>query len=67
MFKIDVIGAKYGDCLVVNYGDHAAPKRILIDGGPPGVYRRHLRPYLRDLRAEEGQDKPLEFELASAT
>ncbi len=64
MFEIDVLGSKHGDCLVVNFGDSQAPKRILIDGGPPGVYRRFLRPYLRALKAQAGGHEPPEFELA---
>lgn len=64
MFKIDAISAKHGDCLIIHYGDPDRPRRVLVDGGPGGVYRRHLRPRLKELRAEDGRDRPVEFELA---
>ena len=63
MFKIDVVGARHGDCLIFHFGDCSPPSRILIDGGPSGVYRRHLRPRLREIRKEDGRDEPVEFEL----
>ena len=64
MFEIDVLGSKHGDCLVINYGDVNDPKRILVDGGPPGAYRRFLRPYLRALKSQSTDQKPPVFELA---
>ena len=64
MFAIDVIGAKHGDCLIISYGDAANPRRILVDGGPPGTYKRHLRPRLMEIKEERGNDGPVEFELA---
>jgi len=33
MFSVEMLPAKRGDCLWIEYGDAAAPKRILIDGG----------------------------------
>lgn len=63
MFKIDVIGARHGDCLILHYGDTVPPKRILIDGGPSKVYRQHLRPRLKEIRKEDGLGEPVEFEL----
>lgn len=62
MLKLEVLGAKHGDCLIIHYGAEASPRRILVDGGPPGVYLRHLRPRLFELRDENG--KPPIFELA---
>lgn len=64
MLKLEVVAAKHGDCLILHYGKEARPRRILIDGGPPGVYRRHLRPRLKELREESGVDRPVKFELA---
>ena len=32
MFRLEVLPARYGDCLWIEYGDAAAPRRILIDG-----------------------------------
>lgn len=64
MFRIDVLGSRHGDCLVIHYGNSIPPRRILVDGGPHRVYRRFLRPYLRDLRDAEDPDRPVDFELA---
>lgn len=33
MFSLDMMPAAYGDALWIEYGDSAAPRRILIDGG----------------------------------
>lgn len=38
MFKIDMLKAGWGDCLWIEYGDPADPKRILIDGGITATY-----------------------------
>ena len=38
MFTIEMLPAAYGDCLWVEYGDRAAPRRILIDGGISSGY-----------------------------
>ncbi|MEM1272795.1 MAG: hypothetical protein AAGF88_03205 [Pseudomonadota bacterium] len=61
MLQIDVLGARHGDCLVVNYGEETALRRILIDGGPPGVYNETIGPYLA---AQRDGDQPPKFELA---
>ena len=37
MFKVHAIQASFGDCLILEYGTAAAPKYVLIDGGPPGA------------------------------
>ena len=34
MFKIEMWPAGHGDCLYIEYGEPAAPKRVLIDAGP---------------------------------
>ena len=49
IFRMQVLGADYGDCLWVEYGDAASPYRILIDGGTPGTFNR-LKPYLESVR-----------------
>lgn len=33
MFRLHVLPAFEGDCLILEYGDAAAPRRILVDGG----------------------------------
>ncbi len=37
-FRIELLPARHGDSLWIEYGDSAAPSRILIDGGPIGAY-----------------------------
>lgn len=48
MFAIDMLPAEHGDCLWIEYGPAAAPRRLLIDGGTPGTYRA-LRPRIAAL------------------
>lgn len=44
-----VLAAGHGDCLWVDYGDPAAPTRILVDAGTVGTLKR-LRPALNLVR-----------------
>jgi len=64
MFNLEILGAKYGDCIIINYGSEDEPKRILVDGGPPGVYRKTLRPRINEIRVQQGFSEPVVFELA---
>jgi len=34
MFRIEMLPAGHGDCLVIEYGDPSALHRVLVDGGP---------------------------------
>lgn len=38
IFRIELLPARHGDCLLLEYGDAARPHRVLIDGGPIGAY-----------------------------
>lgn len=38
MLQIDVLPARHGDSLWLEYGDASAPTRILVDGGPAFAY-----------------------------
>ena len=49
MFRLNVLQAEYGDCLVLEFGSAAHPRYVLIDGGPEGTFERHLQPYLQQL------------------
>lgn len=40
IFEVHVLPAGNGDCLWIEYGDAANPRRILIDGGTQGTYKR---------------------------
>lgn len=55
MLLLRVVQAKFGDCLILKYGNPEKPKYILIDGGPGGVYANYLRPELEKLRADGGE------------
>jgi beta-lactamase superfamily II metal-dependent hydrolase len=63
VFSLEVLPAKKGDCLLLRYGPKANNKQklALIDGGPGGVYTKHLEPRLKQLRAEKGvpDDEPM--------
>jgi beta-lactamase superfamily II metal-dependent hydrolase len=54
VFRIEILPAREGDCLIVSYGDADAPRRILIDGGRKGTYA-DLRSYLTALPTAQRQ------------
>src|SRR5262245_24819786 len=54
VFTLEILRAKYGDCLLLHYGTTDAPALALIDGGPSGVYDDFLKPRLEALRDERG-------------
>jgi len=62
IFSLEVLEAKYGDCLILHWGTKKSPRFILIDGGPPGVYKAKLEPRLSQLQALS-PDRPLRLEL----
>ena len=50
LFTLEALDARHGDALLLHYGSAANPQLIVIDGGPPGVYRKALKPRLEALR-----------------
>ena len=50
LFTLEALEAKHGDCLILHYGPADAPRFILIDGGPSGVYKTRLGPRLAALK-----------------
>ncbi|HET9225371.1 MAG TPA: MBL fold metallo-hydrolase, partial [Thermoanaerobaculia bacterium] len=40
MFRIEMLPAREGDCLWIEYGTEEKPHRILIDTGTPGTWRQ---------------------------
>jgi ribonuclease BN (tRNA processing enzyme) len=55
MFKLYVVQAKYGDCLILEAGPASASKFVLIDGGPENIYDVHLRGELKKIRQRGGK------------
>src|SRR4051812_15782801 len=55
MFKIHVVQAQFGDCLVLSFGTPAKPRHILIDGGPSGNYANDLEPALAEIIRPRGR------------
>lgn len=51
MFKVRMIQAEFGDCFLLEYGDAAAPRFLLVDGGPSDTFENHLRGELKGLAA----------------
>ncbi|MFN8290267.1 MAG: hypothetical protein U0U70_08425 [Chitinophagaceae bacterium] len=49
MIKVHVIQARYGDCLLLEYGEADHPSFMLIDGGPARNYKERLKPALASL------------------
>ena len=58
MFTIELLPAARGDCIWVEYGTKASPRRILIDGGLVGTHKNFLRPKIEAL-----PEKKRKFEL----
>jgi glyoxylase-like metal-dependent hydrolase (beta-lactamase superfamily II) len=54
MFRLHVIQARYGDCLLLEFGTSDEPHYVLVDGGPPRTYERHLRGELARIAAQQG-------------
>lgn len=38
-FNIEMLPARHGDCLWIEYGDENGTNRVLIDGGPVGTFK----------------------------
>ena len=38
MYKVEMLPARHGDALWIEYGDESRPSRVLIDGGLSGTY-----------------------------
>ena len=55
MFKIHIVQAFQGDCLILEYGTKQKPQYTLIDGGPGNTYENHLRDELVKIRASGGE------------
>lgn len=61
MFKLHVVQAEFGDCLLLEYGKGKS-RYILIDGGPPKNFSTNLETVLRDVAKQKA---PLELAVLS--
>lgn len=57
----EALPARYGDCLLLTLPGGERPIRLLIDGGPSGVFRTALKPRL-DKEANGVNEKPLNID-----
>ncbi len=62
MLTVEMLPARHGDCLWIEYGRGRSRHRILVDGGPGFAYAAGLRAKLAALPADERR-----FELAVCT
>jgi hypothetical protein len=60
MARLECLGAKHGDCLVLHHGT----TKVLFDGGPSGVYGTFLKPWIEANKPEDG---PVFFDLGMVT
>jgi hypothetical protein len=52
LFRLRLLPADHGDCILLEYGDSSAPHRVLVDGGTPATWKP-LGTYLRALPEEQ--------------
>ena len=53
MLKIEMLPARNGDALWIEYGDAESPRRIIVDGGTEGSFEDGLRARIESLPAGE--------------
>ena len=53
-FRLEVLNARNGDALFLHGGSDDDPVLIVIDGGPPGTYKKVIQPRIEALRPEDG-------------
>jgi len=58
MFALSAVNSFFGDSLLLEYGTSAAPRYILIDGGPATTYDKHLTKVLKKVK-DDGHDLEL--------
>lgn len=63
VFTLEALQAKFGDALLLHYGPTDSPSLIVIDAGPPGVYKASVRPRLMEIRDSVNTDQPLPIRL----
>ncbi|MDJ0771129.1 MAG: ATP-binding protein [Ilumatobacter sp.] len=66
VFSLEALPARNGSCFLVHYGDAAAPRLAIVDGGDRPTWARVLRPALDELRDRRRADS-LGIELVAVT
>ncbi|NNC16698.1 MBL fold metallo-hydrolase [Corallococcus exiguus] len=52
IYRVHLLPAHHGDCILLEYGLATRPHRVLIDGGTPGTWK-HLEPVLQRIPKQE--------------
>jgi hypothetical protein len=65
VFSLEALRARHGDSLILHFGDTGAPRVIVIDGGPSGVFKRALLPRLEALRDDRNGKLEVEMLMVS--
>jgi hypothetical protein len=62
VFRLEALPAKHGDALLIHFGSQ---QLVVVDGGPPGVFKSALKPRLEGLRTARKLPPatPLDIEL----
>jgi hypothetical protein len=55
VFALRAVQAEFGDCLIVEFGGPHEPRFILVDGGPPDTFAKHLEAELQAIAAAGGR------------
>jgi hypothetical protein len=63
IFSLEALNARHGDSLILHFGIPDAPRLMVIDGGPSGVFASSLRPRLDQLRESRTPDGELPVDL----
>ncbi len=63
IFSIELINARYGECLLVHYGTPDDLRLVMIDAGPRSSYRNFIERRLRDLGELRFGGGPVPIEL----
>jgi hypothetical protein len=63
IFTLEALEAQHGDALLLHYGTQAAPKLVVIDGGPSGTFDDSLQPRLEELRQSRAKGGKLTIRL----
>lgn len=64
LFTLEAIKGKFGDAILLHYGTLEEPRLVLIDGGPPGVFRASLKPRLKEIQSLLDLQGPVPVSLA---